>query len=105
MSEEKKYVFHCLVNPYVPTLASSTACAFTMYARRFSKMMAQRGYTVYFYGTGRDDSLICTEYIDIYGEDYNSATYLVVSDWNKKQMENCTNILYLNIKTLDILVI
>jgi glycosyltransferase involved in cell wall biosynthesis len=89
-----KFTFHILCNPYVPSLETNTADAFTQFARQFSKMMTSRGHTTYFYGTGLDNSLVCSEYInclqnsnyiDTYGRnwDYNTPLQLEITEWSE----------------------
>ena len=81
--------FHVLSLPHTITRKDYSACAFTMKALKFCKMMTARGHTVYHYGH-KDSVVECTEHIPVtFDEDLEKAYGKY--DWKKNFFQHNTN--------------
>lgn len=74
-----KFRFHVLGIPHTISDPEWSACAFTMKAMKFSKMMVERGHVVYHYGH-EDSKVVCTEHVSVVPRELFNATYGKV-DW------------------------
>ena len=80
--------FHVLSLPHTITRKDYSACAFTMKALKFCKMMMARGHTVYHYGH-KDSVVECTEHIAVtFDEDLEKAYGKY--DWRKNFFQHNT---------------
>ena len=80
--------FHVLGLPHTITRKDYSACAFTMKALKFCKMMHRRGHTVYHYGH-KDSVVQCTEHIPVtFDEDLEKA--YGKHDWRKHFFQHNT---------------
>lgn len=80
--------FHVLSLPHTITRKDYSACAFTMKALKFCKMMTARGHIVYHYGH-KDSVVECTEHIPVtFDEDLEKAYGKY--DWKKNFFQHNT---------------
>ena len=83
----QKFTIHVMSLPHTRINSEYSHCAFTQKAKKLSKMMYDRGHTVYLYGSGEDNHDFCTEYIPIindkqFDEWFPKREFL---DWNNAE--------------------
>lgn len=80
--------FHHLAIPHTVTHHDYVACAYTQKVLKFSKMMTERGHTVYHYGHERSE-VVCSEHISVTNDWILEQAY-GTHDWRRHQFRHNT---------------
>ena len=83
----QKFTIHIMSLPHTRINSDYSHCAFTQKAKKLSKMLHDRGHTVYLYGSGEDQHDFCTEYIPIINDKQFNEWFpnREVLDWNNPE--------------------